>query len=109
VAGAIALMMKNLIFIPLYNAYILHRRITAFLWEIFPIILVTLTTTGVCLLVSHLWDVSGWLRLIAAGAAISVVYALIAYWILLSREERDLAWKMMPGFLCRQEEDSLRL
>jgi membrane protein EpsK len=109
VAGAIALMMKNLIFTPLYNAYILHRRVTAFLWEIFPIILVTLATTGVCLLVSHLWDVSGWLRLIAAGAAVSMVYAVIAYWILLSREERDLAWKMMPGFVCRQEEDSLRL
>ena len=32
----------------------------------------------------------------AAGAAISIVYAAVGYWILLTREERTLAWRMVP-------------
>jgi membrane protein EpsK len=97
-AGAIALTAKNLIFTPLYAAHILHRRLDAFLWEILPISFVTLGTAAMGRLVATMWDVSGWFHLMAVGAAISIVYAAVGYWIILDREERALAWSMIPLF-----------
>jgi membrane protein EpsK len=98
-AGAIVLTAKNLIFTPLYAAHILGRRLDAFLWEMLPITLATLGTAATCKLLAATWDISGWPRLIAAGAAISVVYAAIGYWILLNRKERKLAWSMVRCYV----------
>lgn len=107
-AGAIALTAKNLVFTPLYNAHILHLPLNAFLWEILPITLTTLGTAATGKLLAAAWDASSWPRLIAAGAAISIGYAAIAYWFLLNREERVLAWNMIPRSGSWRRKDSLR-
>jgi membrane protein EpsK len=102
-AGAIALSAKNLIFTPLYAAHILQRRWDAFLWEILPLILLTLGTAVVGKLLVATGHVSGWFSLIEAGAGISLVYVPIGYWIILSHEERRIAWSTLPRFLSGQK------
>ena len=97
-AGAITLSAKNLIFTPLYAAHVLHRHWDGFLLEILPITLITLGTAAVAKLLATTWDISGWFSLIAAGVGISVVYAAIGYWLMLNREERRVAWSMLPLF-----------
>ena len=96
-AGAISLTAKNLIFTPLYAAYILGRRSDAFFWEMLPIVFATVGTAAIGKLMGTTWNLSGWFHLIAAGAAVSAVYAVVSYWMLLSREERVLAWGMVPS------------
>jgi membrane protein EpsK len=98
-ATAIALTVKNITFTPLYSAHILGCRISAFLLETVPILLATLATAGVGLLMSHVWDLSGWLRLIPAVAVLSAVYLAVVYSMLLNSEERQMAWKMVRSFV----------
>lgn len=95
-AGAIALTAKNLIFTPLYAAHILGRRFDTFLWEILPIVFATVGVAAVGKLVAGLWDVSGWFHLIIAMVVVSIIYTVIGYWLLLNREDRKLAWSMIP-------------
>lgn len=96
-AGAIALSAKNLFFTPLYTAYILHRRLDAFFWEMLPITTITLGTAAVAWLLAANCDICGWSRLIVAGAALSIAYAVVCYSLVLSREDRALAWSMVPS------------
>jgi membrane protein EpsK len=95
-AGAIALTLKNFVFTPLYAAHILNRRLSAFWGEMAPVVIATLATAAVCKLVAETWDVSGWLYLGIAAAGVSLLYAAAGYWLLLNREERALAWSMIP-------------
>jgi membrane protein EpsK len=95
-AGAIALTVKNFLFTPFYAAYILHRRLSTFWGEMAPIVIATIAAAAACKWLAATWDVSGWFRLAAAGAAVSLFYAAAGYWILLNREERVLAWSMIP-------------
>ena len=95
-AGAIALTIKNFVFTPLYAAHILNRRLTAFWGEMVPIIVATVTTAAACKWLAATWDVSGWIHLTVAGALVSLLYAAAGYWILLTREERALAWSVIP-------------
>ncbi len=93
---AISLTLKNFVFTPLYAAHILHRRLTTFWGEMVPIIIATVATAAACKWLAATWDVAGWVRLAMAGALVSLVYAAAGYWILLTREERALAWSMIP-------------
>ncbi len=95
-AGAITLTAKNLIFSPIYAAYVLRIRWNAFLSKIFPIVLATTGLAGVGKVLSTTWDISGWFHLAASGAVMSVAYAVVGYYVLLNREERLLAWSMIP-------------
>lgn len=95
-AGAITLTAKNLIFSPIHAAYVLRTRWNAFLSEIFPIVLATTGLAGAGKVLSATWDISGWFHLAASGAAMSVIYAVVGYYVLLNREERLLAWSMVP-------------
>jgi membrane protein EpsK len=101
---AIALTLKNFVFTPLYAAHILHRRFNAFWGEMVPVIVVTGVTIALCKWLAATCDVSGWIRLAAAATAVSLCYAAVVYWILLSREERSLAWSLVPKmkFLARE-------
>ena len=94
-AGAIALTAKSLIFAPLYAAHILDRRLDAFFPVMVSIVFATIGTAALGKWLAATWDVAGWFHLAAAGMAISLVYAVVGYWILLNREERELAWSMV--------------
>ena len=78
------------------RAHVLGRRLDVFLWEILPIVVSTIGVAVIGKLLAATWDVSGWLHLIVAGAVISIAYAAIGYWTLLNREERMLAWSIVP-------------
>jgi membrane protein EpsK len=95
-AGAIVLTGKNLVFTPLYAAHILGRRLDAFLWELLPVAFATLGMAATCKVLSGTWDFSGWPRLIAVGVAVSIAFSAFSYWVLLTREERRLAWSLVP-------------
>jgi len=95
-AGTATLTAKKWIFTPLYTAHILHRRFDTFLREMLPLIAATLGTAAVGKMVALTWDVSGWFHLAFVAAALSIGYVAIGYWLLLTSEERKLAWSMMP-------------
>jgi membrane protein EpsK len=95
-AGAIALTMKNFVFTPLYAAYILHRPLGEFWHGTVRIIAATIATAVACKVLAATWDVSGWLHLAFFGALVSAGYAAVTYFVLLNREERLLAWSMVP-------------
>ena len=48
-----------------------------------------------------IWDIHGWAQLIAVGAVLSVTYLPVAYWLILNREDRALAWSYIPKIYFR--------
>ncbi len=101
VAGTGMFLLKNTLFVPVYAAIVLGRKPLSLLKEIMPIsaaAAVIVAGGGTCQLV---WNIHGWGQLIAAGLGLSAVYAPVAYWFLLNREERNLLWQMYSKFMCR--------
>jgi len=97
-AGAFALIAKNLIFTPLYTAHILQRRWYVFLREFLPLTVITLGTAAACKGAAFIWDLSGWTRLTLVGFAVSLIYTVIGYWMVLNGEDRQLARSMILLF-----------
>ena len=96
VAGAIVLSAKNLIFTPLYAAHILHCRLDSFLWEMLPVILVTILTAAAGQLIASRWDLSGYVHLGMAGAALTLGYVGITYYFILTPQERARLAACLP-------------
>ena len=95
-AGAIALTAKNLVFTSLYATHILGCRLNTFFTEILTTVFATVGLAAIGKLLVALWDISGWFNLFIAFLAISVVYAVIGYYLLLKREDREQVWRMIP-------------
>lgn len=94
-AGAIMLTAKNLLFTPWYGARILGIGYGSFFRETIPIIGATLGLAGIGLLLSHIFSIHNWTGLIIAGAILTTMYVLVTYLVLLSKEERLMAIKMI--------------
>ena len=90
-AGAIVLTAKNVIFTSMYGAYLLGQRLTTFLWEAVPVISLTLATAGACKLAALFWQIHNFTDLVLAGAAVSLVFLVVAYLLVLSPDERAAA------------------
>jgi membrane protein EpsK len=93
-AGAITLVARNLIFVPIYAAYCLKRRP----WSFYRVIIinagVAILMAATCYVVSSLIELSGWGRLSIAVAVVSAAY-LLAVFLLSSVEERALLRKLI--------------
>ena len=87
-AGAMMLTLRHLLFTPLYAAHILRQPYGTFYREVLPIVLATGAVVGLCRLISTCWSILDWSGLVAAGLAVSVVYAGLVY-ALLSPEDRE--------------------
>ncbi len=94
-AGAVMLTAKNLIFTPLYGARILGLGYGAFYRETVPIILATLSLSGIGWMVASMGSVQSWLGLLTASMGLSAVYVGIAFGLLLTKQERGAALRML--------------
>ncbi|HZO89654.1 MAG TPA: oligosaccharide flippase family protein [Chthonomonadaceae bacterium] len=95
-AGAITLTGKNIAFTPLYAAHILRRGYGTFFREMLPIMGMTAMTVGLCRLALLLEGTLNWSRLLASILVIAAVYLILVYRVLLSAQEREALWSMLP-------------
>lgn len=89
-AGALVLTARNLLFTPMYAAFILGLKPTTFLRDFVPITCVALLDIAICKFMAQACDLASWPRLIAAGGGVALVYAALAYYVLLSPAEREM-------------------
>jgi membrane protein EpsK len=88
-AGAITLTSKNAIYTPIYTAGILGRRATGFFAAMMPSVVATALVAAASTALSSAADLASWPRLVWAGMAITVPYVPLAYFLLISNEERQ--------------------
>jgi membrane protein EpsK len=96
-AGAIMLTAKNLIFTPLYGAYVLEIPYSTFFGKTVPIIVSTLGIAAAGRLADYLGLASGWFGLTLVGGVISLVYAALAFKVLLNENERSAVIGMVAS------------
>jgi membrane protein EpsK len=95
-AGAVVLTLKNAIFTPLYGAKILEKPWHTFINSLFPglvaAILIALLSFGL----SSVLNQSNWLDLIISFGIITLAYASVVFFAVLSSDERRLLLFFMP-------------
>lgn len=89
-AGAIAMIVRYVLFIPLYGAYILKQPFGTFLRGTLPIVLTTAAVIGLARLVLLRWPVTIWIELALAGSTVSLVVAAAVYACLRPEERLGL-------------------
>jgi len=95
-AGAITLTVRHLLFTPLYSAYILKQPWTTFYKGVPLFLLATLTIAILCRATLWLWPISNWLELILAGIGMSLVFVILAYFLLTPSERAELRESLKP-------------
>lgn len=101
-AGAIMLTAKNLVFTPLYGARILGVGLSTFYRETIPIIAATLGLAVAGQVAVSLFRVQGWPALVVNGAVLTGVYLAVTSLLLLTREERAAALRLVaPHWILR--------
>lgn len=100
-ASATTLFLRYGLFTPLYTAKILNRPWTFYIWR-------SLQTVGLALLAAAISWVAGqivgagsWLRLGVGAAAVSSVYAVFLYHVILDASDRDRLYAIAEGFNLR--------
>ncbi|HTE88556.1 MAG TPA: oligosaccharide flippase family protein [Terriglobales bacterium] len=86
-AGAIMLTVRHLLFTPLYGARVLNRSYGTFFRGLFPIVLATLATIGLCRLILSRWAISSWVELGMSALGVSLLFVAIVC-LLLAPAER---------------------
>ncbi len=97
IAGAVALTSKNLLFTPLYAAHALGCRLGVFFRGIVATLGATIGTALVGLAITLAWHPSGWLQLALAGLAVTIGYAVVAFWVLLNAEDRRVLRNLLAA------------
>jgi membrane protein EpsK len=99
-AGAVTLTLQHLLFIPLYAAHILNRPYRTFYLHYVSVAVAAGFVIGSCWLIQWISPVSTWLQLAAAGLGVSVVYAILVYFLLPAEERQVLKkaiWERKPS------------
>ncbi|HEY3417593.1 MAG TPA: oligosaccharide flippase family protein [Armatimonadota bacterium] len=94
-AGAIMLTAKNLLFTPLYGAHILGIGHGTFFRATIPIIVATLGLTASGWGIASLFPILSWTALFGVGAILTCLYLGFTYLILLTKEERGAALRLL--------------
>lgn len=89
-AGAISLVLKNVIFTPLYVSRITGYKKHVFFTGMFGPVFAALFAWAVCEAIQLCITIESWTSLIAAGAAVSCCYAVFAFMFVCTKEERQL-------------------
>lgn len=89
-AGAVVLTAKNALFSPWYGARILNQPRAIFAWDIARTAGLSVGLSALIFYVAGNVDLCSWVRLILAGACITVGYVIFAWVGLLSAAERTL-------------------
>lgn len=94
-AAAIVWTIKNCLFLSSYCASLLRLPWWSFYAPLTAGALGTLAIGSAGMLVSKLWQPTDWLTLGAMAVTISVLYSIIAYFLSLSRSDRELLWNIL--------------
>ncbi|KXZ20868.1 hypothetical protein AXI59_13005 [Bacillus nakamurai] len=93
IAGAIALVLKNVVFTPLYVSHITGFKKHVFYKGMFGPIAAAVFAWAVCWAIRLFYPVDSWAGLIAAALAVCIGYAVFAFFFVCTKEERRLAFK----------------
>lgn len=96
VAGAITLTLKNAIFTPIYSATIQKLPWWSFLFVIVPGFVGALTLGFAAYVLSTIWIIDSWMRLVTAVLILSVSYCGVVYLVGLNRDDRSLLGSFLP-------------
>lgn len=94
-AGMIVLVLKNLVFTPLYVARIIGRNPGTFVQEIFPVLLISAAITLGSWVIASKIDLASWHRLIFFGITISCSYFTCLWLFVVNKEERRVLLKLL--------------
>ena len=86
-AGALAMTVRYVLFIPLYSAYILKQPLGTFMRGTLSIALTTAAVIGLARLILARWPITNWIELALAGGTVAFVVAAAVY-ACLNPEER---------------------
>jgi membrane protein EpsK len=98
-AGAVALTLKNGLFVPLYGSRLLNLRWSAFLPGMLSGLLGAGAVAALGYLISSAWMPGNWLELGGIAALITAIYGVVAYFYILNPEDRKLARRFIPSRL----------
>ncbi|MGD6776287.1 MATE family efflux transporter [Sutcliffiella horikoshii] len=89
-AGSIALILKNFLFIPLYSSYITKQQFSIYYKGVLQPIIGALFAVGLCIFLQMYIDITGWGALISTGIIVTLGYLIFSYVLLLNREEKQI-------------------
>lgn len=89
VAGVLVLSLKNIVFNPIYCAYIIKKPYTIFMRELLPLTILAGIVGGIGWGLTHVIDIHSWMQLIICGGVVALFYSLMIWVIVLSVEERE--------------------
>lgn len=89
-AGAVTLTVRHLLFTPLYSAHVLNQPWTTFYKGVPSFVFATLAIAGLCRATLWIWPISNWFELALAGIGMSLLFLILAYWLLSPNERQQL-------------------
>ncbi|OPZ82931.1 MAG: hypothetical protein BWY76_02522 [bacterium ADurb.Bin429] len=92
---------KNTAFTPLYNAHIIRRPPTTFLYELLPIVVSTLAVAAGAWALSRVLAITSWLMLFACCLFFSLLFVIAVYFLALTPAERERVNLMLARVLHR--------
>ena len=95
VAAAIVWTIKNGLFLSSYCAVLLRLPWWSFYAPLTAGALGTLAIGFAGRFISQLWWPTNWSTLGAMAATVAIFYSIIAYYVILSRSDRDLLWSIL--------------
>ncbi len=101
IAGALMLSVKNLIFAPIYSAHILGAKKSAFYREILTVAAGTFSITVFCWFIANLAKPDSWSSLVILSAFLSIIYCLVVYRLILSRQEQKSLLELIAACMRR--------
>ena len=103
-AGGIVLLIRNLIFTPLYAAFLLKQPYYIFLKEVLPISIATFILSLICWSITLFFNLASFGHLIVAGIIISFLYIISVIIFLTDKNERTLLLDIIRFFPKRKVE-----
>lgn len=94
-ASGLILTLKNTVFLPLYGAHIQQLPWYTFLGNMWPSVMGTLFVACLSFVLAQAVSLNSWFDLLAAVAAVALVYGMVVYTIGLTRDDRQFLKKIL--------------
>jgi membrane protein EpsK len=93
-AGAIALTLRNVIFVPLYSSYITKQSLYTYYKGVLQPIFGAFFAVGLSIVVQLYININSWWTLMICGLIVTLGYIMFTYILLLNEEEKKLLLNM---------------
>ncbi|RAS80490.1 hypothetical protein A4U60_14675 [Priestia endophytica] len=98
ISSASVLILKNLIFTPLYSSYVTGQVYRVYYKGIFQPLIGAFIVIIFSMSIQYFYIIENWLDLIAVGIIVSICYILFSYILLLTKEERNIIQNLFKKF-----------